>query len=152
MAEEKRYILHTTKAKIDKAAYAKALIYRGEFDWSGTQWENAKHPPRHNDGSPRAPVEILLKAGGWAITNTSALSYLSMDYFDKRFAWHMQRMDGGFRQALAELTEDGDALQQLNGALFASLMDDLRTRRGASGFRSPSGPPSTRRSLSLKPS
>lgn len=130
MPEDRNFIQSTTKDKIDKAAYTKALITRGEFDWTGTEWEGKK-PPRHNDGSYRAPVKVLLRAGGWSETNTSALKNLSCAYFNERFHYHMQRLDGGFKKALAEITGDGKALELLSAKLYDSLMADLEDEERA---------------------
>jgi hypothetical protein len=127
-AETRIFITSRTKEKIDKAALAKAQILRGEYDWTGTRWEGKKpnELPRHLDGSPRAPVELLLKAGGWAPTNTSAFKNFSHPYFEERFNYHMQRLDGGFRQALAELTGDGTSLSKLSELTYNSLVADLQ--------------------------
>lgn len=114
-----------TKEKIDKAALAKAQIKNGIFDWAGTEWEHKK-PPRHNDGTPRAPIKILLKAGDWSENNGVAAKYFQGEYFKERYAFHMMRLDGGYKQALAEITKDGTALSQLSEGLFQSLMADLQ--------------------------
>lgn len=129
-ALERNFIQKKTKEKIDRAAYTKALIVRGEFDWTGTEWEG-KNPPRHKDGTLRAPTRVLLKAGGWAETNNTALANLKVPYFEERYAYHMQRLDGGFKQALAELTDDGKALSLLSAKLFDSLMADLNDEERA---------------------
>jgi hypothetical protein len=128
--DDRNFIQNSTKDKIDKAAYAKALIVRGEYDWTGTEWEGKKLP-RHKDGTYRAPVKVLLKEGGWAESNTTALKNLSCAYFNERFHYHMQRLDGGFRQALAEITGDGKALELLSTKLYESLMADLQDEERA---------------------
>jgi len=119
-------ITHRLKDKIDKAAYAKAQIKTGQFDWSKTtQWQG-KSLPQHVDGTPRAPIKVLLEAGGWNPKSGDAFRHLKTEYFEERYAYHMQRMDGGFKKALAELTDGGNALSTLSTHLWESLIEDLR--------------------------
>ena len=119
-------VTHALKEKIDKAAYAKAQIKTGQFDWSKTDLWQGKGTPKHNDGTPRAPVKVLLEAGGWNPNSNDAISHLKTNYFEERYAFHMQRMDGGFKKALAELTDGGNALAMLSTNLWESLMADLQ--------------------------
>jgi hypothetical protein len=97
-------------------------MLRGEYDWIGAGY---KRPPMTRTGEYYIPVKELLRAGGWSVTSRKPRAYLRSKYFKERLAYHMQRLDGGFRKVLAEMTDNGKALEELSKALFASLMRDL---------------------------
>jgi len=116
-----------TKEKIDKLACVIAKMERGEWDWS----DGKKH--WSTDGGVRRPrvskAEALRHV--WGTVYNQLYSDIFPEkgrlhpIYEERLAFHRQRLDGGYRQALAELTDDGKALQVMSKKLYESLWWDL---------------------------
>lgn len=116
-----------TKEKIDRLANVIAKMERGEWEWS----DGKKHWSM-DDGVRRPRVS---KAEALRHVWGTVYNQLYSDIFpekgrlhpiyEERLAFHRQRLDGGYRQALAELTDDGKALQVMSKKLYESLWWDL---------------------------
>ena len=122
------HIWNQTKLKIDKVAEAVAMMEEGQFEFP--------------DGKPRFANEDGMKVhrvvrkdamhyAGYARESQQAYTNIfNADgpwhgYFQERYNWHKQRLSGGFRKALAELTEGGGALETMSAKLYESLMYEL---------------------------
>jgi hypothetical protein len=113
-----------TRDNCDRAAKAKALIMLGKYDWTGTEWEGKK-PPAHNDGSPRAPVKVLFKVGGWNENNNMAYKYINSTYFFERFNYWLQSLNGELRKELERVVVSGAAARKMSIQLFNLLMEEM---------------------------
>lgn len=117
--EPKGFLTRRTLDKIDKAAKAAAQMLNGTWDWGD------RKPPRHNDGSFRAPVRDVMIAGGWNPNSHDPQKYLKSREFAEALKREQMRLDGGFKKVLAEMTQGGSDLHNLSAALWESLMEDM---------------------------
>jgi len=113
------YLTDKVKAKIRKAAFVTAQMTHGLWDWGD------RKPPRHVDKTFRAPSKDVLEAAGWSRNSGEAHKYLHTKYFRECLAREEMRLDGGYKQALAELTKDGDSIKHLADLTFQRLLEDL---------------------------
>jgi len=117
------------REKLDKVAEAVALMERGEY-----QFEDGKQHFTTEDGMqvPRVIKNEAMRYGGYKGPSRNAWSHIFSEggtwrpYFLERLRWHRQRLAGGFRQQLAELTEDGSALRDLSAAAYEVIMQQLK--------------------------
>lgn len=115
--------------KVDRVAEAVALMERGEFEFpDGKQhWTTA-----NGKREPRVVKKAALVYGGYAAESQSAWANIWNEdgdwhaYYRERLVWHRQRLSGGFKQALAELTEGGGALRHLNKLAYEALVYKLK--------------------------
>lgn len=122
------HIWNQTKLKIDKVAEAVAMMEEGQFEFPDGKprfanedgmkvhrvvRKDAMHYADYARESQQAYTNIFNADGKWH------------GYFTERLNWHRQRISGGFRKALAELTDDGSALNTMSAKLFESLMYEL---------------------------
>ena len=115
--------------KVDRIAEAVALMERGEFEFPDGKdhWTTV-----NGKREPRVIKKAALVYAGYAEDSQSVwANTFSEDgdwhpYYRERLAWHRQRLSGGYRQALAELTEGGGALRQLSKQAYEALMYKLK--------------------------
>ena len=127
-ATEGVFITQNTRKKIDKAAYAMALMERGLYEWP-----DGKQRYRMVEGMREyraVQSEAMRYAWGSVGSATYTLVFNNEDslhhqFYEERLSYHRRRLEGGYTEALAELTDGGDALKKLSVALYDSLMDEL---------------------------
>ncbi len=132
------HLWQRVKEKVDKVAEAVALMERGEFDFP----DGRKH--FCEEGGKQAPRVIKSAAliyGGYSPkANAVRMRIWGPDgqwheYYTERLGWHRQRLEGGYRQALAELTDGGSALQHLSKLAYEALVFKLAdTEKAAKSF------------------
>ena len=117
------------KVKVDRVAEAVAMMERGEFEFPDgkERWSTL-----NGKREPRVVKTEALVAGGYARESSSVWSKIFPDdgdwhsYYHERLAWHRQRLSGGYRQALAELTDGGGALKALSKVTYEAIMYKLK--------------------------
>jgi len=116
-----------TKERIDRLANVLVKMERGEWQWPDgkPRWmkENGIRKPRV---VKKDAFEHVWGKGGNAqydviFSEKGRLRPL----LEERLAYHRQRLDGGYREALANLTGDGNALAVMSNKLYESLWWDL---------------------------
>lgn len=126
------------KEKVDKVAEAIALMERGEFEFA----DGKKHYCTENgEQVPRIiKAAALVFAGYSPKANEVRVRIWDADgawhqYYLERLEWHRRRLEGGYRQALAELTDGGSALQHLSQLAYDALVFKLKdTEKAAKSF------------------
>lgn len=116
------------KEKVDKVAEAVALMEVGQFEFA-----DGKPKFTTEDGMqvPRVVKKEAMEYGGYKMPSQNAFTHIFSEkgewrpYFLERLRWHRQRLSGGYRKALAELTDGGTALTEMSAKLWESLMYDL---------------------------
>ena len=114
----------TAEEKVDRVAEAVALMERGEFEFSDGK---PKYTTVNGLREPRVVKKEALVAGGYASESQSAWANIWNEdgrwhaYYRERLVWHRQRLSGGYKQALAELTDGGGALKHLSGLAYEAI-------------------------------
>jgi len=122
------YVTHAVREKIDKVACVMVKMERGE-------WEHAdgkQHWSKDANGN-RVPgirkMDAVRHVWGNAANETVRKLFSEKgewhDMLQERMAYHRQRLDDGYRGALAKLTNDGSALVVMSSKLYESLWWDL---------------------------
>lgn len=117
-----------TKDRVDKLAYILVLMERGEYEFPDgrRRWRRDESGIRH----PRVVRRIAFEQV-WGSFSTPMYSALFSEtgrlrpLLEERIAYHRQRLDSGYRKALAELTGDGKALEVMSAKVYESLWWDL---------------------------
>lgn len=124
-----RKLWKQVEEKVDKVAEAEALMERGEFEFpDGKQHWTTVAGKRE----PRVIKKEALAYAGYARESQSVWANIWDEdgpwhaYYVERLAWHRQRLSGGYRQALAELTDGGGALRALSKQAYEAIMYKLK--------------------------
>lgn len=121
-------ITHAVREKIDRVACVMVQMERGE-------WQHADgklHWSKDANGN-RVPgvrkMEAVAHVWGNAANETVRKLFSEKGEWhamlEERIAYHRQRLDEGYRGALAKLTDDGNALMVMSNKLYESLWWDL---------------------------
>lgn len=121
-------IRNSTKEKVDRVANIMVKMERGE-------WVFPDKKPRwtrdaNGNKIPRVVKADAVKAVWGKTSNGTVVDLFSdkgkwHDYLEERLAFHRQRLEGGYQEALAVLTNDGNALKVMSDKLYESLWYDL---------------------------
>jgi hypothetical protein len=123
------------KDRVDKISEAVALMERGEFEFPDgkERWCNINGKREHRIVKREdlvyagyAPESQMIWAKVWGEKGDWH------KYYRERLAWHRQRLSGGYRQALAELTDGGGALRNLSKQAYEAIMYKLADPEKAS--------------------
>lgn len=127
------HLRHSTKEKVDKCACNMVKMERGEYEWP----DGKQHWSRDANGN-RIPRVVQTEAmrQAWDIGSSEQVSHsmytkvfeekgIYHHYLLERIAYHRQRLSDGYQQALAKLTDDGEALTIMSNKLYESLWWDL---------------------------
>jgi hypothetical protein len=125
-------IRNATKEKVDRVACILVKMERGE-------WVFADKKPRWATGPNGNKVPRVIKAEAvrevWGQTSNGTVFDLFNEkgkwrsLLEERIAFHRQRLERGYQQALAALTNDGNALKVMSDKLYESLWSDLNDPR-----------------------
>lgn len=123
------YITHAVKEKIDRVANVIVQMERGEYEFPDgkPRWRRDAEGNRR----PRVVQGEAVRHVWDGKENNKTLGELFSPkgrYYhllQERIAFHRQRLDEGYRQALATLTDDGNALAIMSDKLYQSLWWDL---------------------------
>lgn len=126
--EQKSPLYRATREKVDKVAEAVALMEQGTFEF---QDGKPKYMMENGERIPRVVRREAMQYGGYASSSQAAYNNIFNtdgpwhQYYTERLGWHRQRLSGGFKQALAEITDGGTALRDLSAAAYTVLMQQL---------------------------
>ena len=124
-----KYVTHKVRDKVDKVASIMVLMERGEFEFP-----DGKQRWMHDESGnkkPRVVQQIAVEQVWGGKASSSVLDALFgtkgrlRELLQERIAYHRQRLDTGYRKALATLTQDGNALSVMSSKLYESLWWDL---------------------------
>lgn len=123
-----KYVTHRVKEMIDKVACQLVLMERGEYEFPDGKPHFAKDA--NGNKVPRVVKNEAVRHV-WGRVNNATLDALFSEkgryhgILEERIAFHRQRLDEGYRGALAKLTDDGNALVVMSNKLYESLWWDL---------------------------
>lgn len=122
------YITQTMRGKLDKLAEVMVKMERGEWDYEDgrKRWAKDVNGMRVPRVVKREAVRVV-----WDSNSSSLYTQLFSEkgkyhaVLEERIAFHRQRLNDGYQQALATLTGDGHALSVMSSKLWESLWWDL---------------------------
>jgi len=127
------FITNAVRGKVDRTAYAVALMEIGRYEWP-----DGKEKYARDESGIRVYRVVRQEAQryGWGYESLNRISRVTYQdlfsedgkyhkLYEERLTHHRMRLHEGYVGELAKLTEDGNALTQLSEKLYASLMDDL---------------------------
>lgn len=127
------FITNIVRGKIDRTAYAVALMEIGRYEWP-----DGKEKYSRDESGIRVYRVVKQEAQryGWGMEDVHQVGRKThQDIFseegkyhklyEERLTHHRMRLHEGYVGELAKLTDNGNALTQLSDKLYASLMDDL---------------------------